>query len=100
MNVCIALQTTLRSVWDAFETKLIGVLDRIDIAPRKASIELQKKINQTLAMKLRNCDVGSAKEQYERFRNYCYSKNFPSVTKENTLSQIAFEWAQLPYEEN
>ena len=47
----------------------------------------------------RNCDVGTAKEQYERFRDYCYSKKCPFIAKDNTLSQIAFTWAQMPYEE-
>lgn len=47
---------------------------------------------------IRNCDVGTAKEQYERFRDYCYTKKCPSITKDNTFSQIAFMWAQMPYE--
>lgn len=45
----------------------------------------------------RNCDVGTAEEQYAKFRDWCRTKNCPSISKWNTLSETAFRWAQSPY---
>ena len=45
----------------------------------------------------RNCDVGTAEEQYARFSDWCRTKNCPSITKWNTISETAFRWAQSPY---
>lgn len=45
----------------------------------------------------RNCDVGTAEEQYARFSDWCRTKNCPSISKWNTLSETAFRWAQSPY---
>lgn len=53
-----------------------------------------------LAKPPRQCDVGTAEEQYKRFRDYCYSKRCESLITPNTLgSEVAFAWAQMPYNE-
>jgi hypothetical protein len=56
------------------------------------------EIDAALAKPLRNCDIGTAKEQYERFRDMCFKTNCEALVKYNTLSEYAFEWAQTPYE--
>ena len=54
--------------------------------------------------KLRNCDVGTAKEQNRRFERYCDSevcecKMCKNVSKYLVKSFCALAWAQRPYEE-
>ncbi len=57
-------------------------------------------LKSALAAPLRNCDVGSDKEQYKRFRDYCSRKRCENLITPNTLgSEFAFEWAQMPYAE-
>ena len=67
------------------------------------------------ASRPRNCDVGTAKEQYDRFRAFC-SHNYHSAYIANACSPCEdcpladcfddgesdgceFAWAQMPYEE-
>ena len=55
---------------------------------------------------LRNCDIGTAKEQAKRFWAYCkqFLKsqgmciNCPLYKKSKDLEQCLCEWSQLPYE--
>lgn len=49
---------------------------------------------------LRNCDVGTAEEQAERYMNFCH--NYPKCTGcpcvgRIKYNQCEFAWAQLPY---
>ena len=55
-----------------------------------------------LAAPPRNCDVGTAEEQAERYMNFCH--NYPKCTGCPCVGRIQyhqceFAWAQLPYEE-
>ena len=55
---------------------------------------------------MRNCDVGTAEEQMERFRNFCkmdYSSedcpdDCPLYRKDCSTIRCPFAWAQMPYE--
>lgn len=52
---------------------------------------------------LRNCDVGTAKEQSRRFEEYCESEvckrnRCKSQAKALCIERCALAWAQMPYE--
>ncbi len=61
------------------------------------------KVKHALAAPPRNCDVGTAEEQTERFLAYCYRMQ---VVSENLCEQCPLysqkdcrlAWAQMPYE--
>lgn len=57
------------------------------------------EIDAALAEPVRNCEVGTAEEQYERFRDMCFKTNCEGLVKHNILSEYAFKWSQMPYEE-
>lgn len=63
--------------------------------------------NTALAAPLRNCDVGTPKEQAERYEVFCF-KHFAQCSSERPCSgcpcdgqedSCQFAWAQMPYEE-
>lgn len=63
-----------------------------------------------LAAPPRNCDVGTAEEQNERYKIYCanhrdndngpgaYCMKCPLNDRKNSLVMCQFLWAQMPYE--
>lgn len=69
--------------------------------------ELMRDIDAALDVPPRNCDVGTADEQYERFMNMCNSKDArqcagcrmrgfkPGCSRDRCFAN----WAQMPYEE-
>jgi hypothetical protein len=61
--------------------------------------KISSEIKAAIAEPLRNCDVGTAEEQYVRFRDMCVNTNCEGLVKHNTLSEYAFAWSQMPYEE-
>ena len=52
--------------------------------------EIIDKCKSALAAPARNCDVGTAEEQEERFKNY--------TARHWHLGNTEFQWAQMPYE--
>ena len=53
-----------------------------------------------LALPRRNCDVGTAEEQNERFNNFCGSHmRCDSCPHWETNGDCGIKWAQMPYEE-
>jgi hypothetical protein len=60
-----------------------------------------------LAKPPRNCDVGTAEEQMERFRKFCKMDyisgdcpdDCPLYRKDYSTIHCPFAWAQMPYEE-
>lgn len=65
--------------------------------------EAKTSINAALAAPPRNCDIGTAEEQEERYRNFCrrYQKcaECPCASCRGQLnSNCEFVWAQMPYE--
>lgn len=62
--------------------------------------ECQKKAHAALSAPPRNCDVGTAEEQYKRYLAHC--RRTPHCTGckafTNYLERCEFAWAQTPYE--
>lgn len=52
-----------------------------------------------LAAPPRNCDVGSAKEQYRRFCLCCIKHKMPCRRSCTGCAECYANWAQMPYEE-
>lgn len=69
----------------------------------KISLEEVKHIVDTiLADPLRNCDVGTACEQVERFQWFCDTRPCDMCTFKNKVNETldcAIHWVQMPYEE-
>lgn len=71
-------------------------------------LEIENVIRAALAEPARNCDVGTAKEQAERFKAFCLprvircSENSRCPAKhpcnEIGIQYCQLKWAQLPYE--
>ena len=62
------------------------------------------KLAESLNKSLRNCDVGTAAEQAERFAEYCDSEackrnRCKSRAKALCIERCAIAWAQMPYDE-
>lgn len=57
-----------------------------------------------LSRPTRNCDVGTAEEQAQRFKKFCYiyplnCRGCPFKNIANTHNECAIFWLQMPYEE-
>ena len=55
-------------------------------------------VNSALAEPPRNCDVGTVKEQSERFAKFCYPQKC-NKCKLHTDEFCVLRWSQMPYEE-
>lgn len=79
-----------------------GISDAERIAEYADHIEeSQKKAHAALSAPPRNCDVGTAEEQAERYMKFC--KNYPKCTGCPCVGRMQyhkceFAWAQMPYE--
>ena len=87
-----ALSLISKSSWfvDANFAETIGV------------IEAGKAIQAALSAPPRNCDVGTAEEQEERFTKFCGRqdcKRTCPLSDEYDLYRCEFAWGQMPYEE-
>lgn len=70
--------------------------------PCLSGCEPVRKAKAALAAPRRNCDVGTAEEQAERYLNFCH--NYPRCTGCPCVGRIQygqceFAWAQMPYAE-
>ena len=64
---------------------------------------VRRKIKAALARPLRECDVGTAEQQLERFKHQCFEhhtgrcsphcRTLPAKTRQ----ECALKWAQMPY---
>jgi hypothetical protein len=76
-------------------------IERSDIVD--ACYDLTKAIkiaNAALAAPPRNCDVGTAVEQYERHEAYCEKQDMYCLNDDIFNCRMCFtKWAQMPYEE-
>lgn len=64
--------------------------------------EIVEKVKAALALPPRNCDVGTAVEQSERFNRFCTTHNDSAKCHcpcDRDLGACEFLWAQLPYNE-
>lgn len=59
-----------------------------------------KIIDEALAEPLRNCDVGTAEEQEERFSEFCLTRKCIEcqLYKTEEFFQCGVRWSQMPYE--
>ena len=61
------------------------------------------KVAEKLKKSLRNCDVGTAEEQAQRFKKFCYiyplnCSGCPFKDIANTHNECAIFWLHMPYE--
>ena len=83
-------------------------IDRVVFDKRrhtKEEVEAHRLATEALTVPPRNCDVGTAEEQAERFHHQCFEhhtgrcsphcKTLPAKTRQ----ECALKWAQMPYEE-
>lgn len=62
--------------------------------------QLCEIISRDLAIPLRNCDVGTAEEQYERHEAYCEKQDMYCLNDDILNCRMCFtKWAQMPYED-
>lgn len=60
--------------------------------------KIRSKINAALSAPPRNCDVGTAEEQNNRFKRFCDSKSMGYCWGRGCRKCMA-QWGQMPYEE-
>ena len=72
-----------------------------NFAETKEVMEAGNAIVEGLALPRRNCDVGTAEEQVERFFNFCQRHKSCDFCPSNSDSVVecATKWSQMPYEE-
>ena len=85
---------------------LIGRKDALKLEEEAGRIEAAWKREREAALSdpPRNCDVGTAEKQAERFDEYCDSESCKrnrckSRAKALYIERCAIAWAQMPYEE-
>lgn len=66
--------------------------------------KIRSEIKSALAEPVRNCDIGTAEEQENRYLGHCYKQSIDTgLCLECPLfgkqKMCAFAWAQMPYDE-
>ena len=65
--------------------------------------DIDAEVDAALALPPHNCDIGTEREQYRRFMDWCYPKSCfdcPFRILVNNSHILCFAaWAQMPYEE-
>ena len=93
-------------------SKYSGIFDKYTCEKQGFSAALKVvdaivKANYAINAPARNCDVGTAEEQYKRFMNMCNSKDvrqcaecsMRGFTPGCSRDRCFANWAQMPYEE-
>ena len=96
-NKMMAMRRALRDVSRVAEEMTRGTMTGESVGRKTVDAwakQLCEIISRDLAIPLRNCDVGTAKEQDERFVTWRHSDPLHAE-----LGLDALAWAQLPYEE-
>lgn len=91
----------------AMREALMQIYDRVNSLDEDCGVdpvEIRDIARAALAEPVKNCDVGTAEEQAERFAEYCDSevckrKRCKSQAKALCIELCALAWAQMPYEE-
>ena len=104
-NKMMAMSVALRDVSRVAEEMTRGTITGESVDRKTVDAwanRLCEIISRDLAITLRNCDVGTADEQSERFTKYC--KMFPicrgcECCGKVLLGRCELAWAQMPYEE-
>lgn len=83
----------------ALESVRNWCINRLVNAPYQVTVEgLLSFVNVGLSAPSRNCDVGTAEEQYERFARWCASRNMKDCWGVGCRKCVAV-WEQMTYEE-
>ena len=66
-------------------------------------LRIKNIVNKALALPRRNCDVGTAEEQEERFDEFCFNHGNGDICQQDCPclyepGACKMMWAQLPYE--
>ena len=83
-------------------TKILNLTNSLDEDCAVDPVEIRDLAKAALAEPVRNCDVGTAEEQEDRFRRYCNSRGTfcgDCPLYNNRRGECRFAWAQMPYEE-
>ena len=100
----------MKAMREALE-QIAKLMDRIlvrtelDDEIHRIALEAQNMADGVLSLSPRNCDVGTAEEQEERFELFCYqdycNEKCPLYGKPKIGGDCgcAIEWSQMPYEE-
>lgn len=94
-----ALEQIRNDLWDLMGTSS-------ESARSNMACDMSRKISAALSEPARNCDVGTADEQADRFKAFCYANRTPDneCSKEcpfNDTSAVCYcqaRWAQMSYE--
>ena len=66
--------------------------------------DIARKVNAALAEPVKNCEVGTPREQADRMRHFClYDQGgcgACSRRKDMTFRECIIDWEQMPYEAN
>lgn len=84
-------------VYKALQTVMVSMPGGLGRYP-----ELYDVVWDALKTKPRNCDVGTAEEQAERFIKFCNKSNWCADCPFKYMSEVECEfacWSQMPYEE-
>lgn len=97
-----AMREALGDVYNTLEQLHPYVLNINDISRRRAFRSMlchaKNVIDITLSAPPRNCDVGTAEEQFERFDRWCNSKVIENCCGV-CCRKCLIAWSQRPYEE-
>ena len=101
-NKMMAMRVALRDVSRVAEEMSRGTMtgESVDMKTLDAwAMRLCEIISRDLAIPLRNCDVGTAEEQYQRWRHFCEQRlhrcdNCPC----NRPEGCTFTFENMPYE--
>ena len=93
----------MREAWDKVARCMDEILVRteLDSIIHRKALEAQNLADAALLEPPRQCDVGTAEEQCERFMNRCSQFNMSSDMHKlvRKLGAAILAWAQLPCEE-
>lgn len=91
-------------IWSDFGGEIArSYADRIEAAHKREANALDKAKSALASESLRNCDVGTAEEQSERYEKFCYAhRSREKGCGDCPLCDIVccgFAWLQMPYGE-
>lgn len=100
------MDANIKNLQDAMEWLDRSIREEAELDGEMSNIHaIQLGFIQNMLAKFprRNCDVGSADEQAERYENLCHNHQkcteCPCASRPQFNSNCEFAWAQMPYEE-